>query len=87
MNAPVKRQLIADFYLGLTLKKFMKVLDKARRKKLQRKVDAEYGYRSYRDRDVEVRKANCGFGVFARRQFLPGELIIEISGQLIPRES
>lgn len=65
----------------------MKVLDKSRRKKLQRKVDAEYGYRSYRDRDVEVRKANCGFGVFARRQFLPGELIIEITGQLIPRES
>ena len=65
----------------------MKVLDKARREKLQRKVDAEYGYRRYRDRDVEVRKANCGFGVFARRQFLPGELIIEITGQLIARET
>lgn len=65
----------------------MNVLGKRRRKKLQRKVDAQYGYRDYYDRDVEVRKGRCGYGVFANRQFLPGELIIEVSGQLLRRKS
>lgn len=65
----------------------MTVLTKRRRKKLQRKLDVDYGYRDYRDRDVEVRKGACGYGVFASRQFLPGELIIEITGQLIRHET
>jgi SET domain-containing protein len=62
----------------------MTALDKRRRKKLQAKVDREYGYRDYRDDDVEVRKSRSGSGVFAVRQFLPGELVIEIKGQLLP---
>ena len=60
-------------------------LSKKRRKKLQSTVDREYGYRSYQDRDVYVRDrgGKIGCGVFAARQFFPGELVIEIVGQLI----
>ncbi len=64
----------------------MSVLGKRRRKKLQTKIDNEYGYRRYRDDDVEVKKARCGAGVWARRQFFPGELVLEIRGQLIRRD-
>ena len=61
-------------------------LSKKRRKKLQRVIDLEYGYRRYQDRDVYVcdRGGKLGCGIFARRQFLPGEIVFEITGQLIP---
>lgn len=65
----------------------MTPLGKRRRKKLQIKVDRDYGYRRYRDKDVEVKKGKCGWGVHAARQFLPGELVMEIRGQLLPRKS
>lgn len=64
----------------------MSALGKQRRKKLQTKVDNDYGYRSYYDDDVEVQRGKCGSGVYAVRQFLPGELVIEIVGQLLPRK-
>lgn len=64
----------------------MAVLGKRRRKKLQKKIDVEYGYREYYDDDVEVAKTRCGRGVFAVRQFLPGELVMEITGHLIRRK-
>ena len=63
----------------------MNELDKRRRKKLQSKVDKSYGYREYFDDDVEVRTSKYGKGVFAARQFLPGELVMEITGQYHPR--
>ena len=61
-------------------------LSKKRRKKLQMAVEQDYGYRRYQDRDVYVHDhgGKLGCGVFATRQFLPGELVIEITGQLIP---
>ena len=59
-------------------------LDKRRRKKLQAKLDRAYQYRDYADDDVTVRSTKCGKGVFAARQFLPGELVMEITGQLQP---
>lgn len=60
------------------------VLDKKRRKELQKIVDDHFSYRRYSDDDVEVREAGkCGFGVFAARRFLPGELVIEVKGQLL----
>lgn len=65
----------------------MAVLGKRRRKKLQKKIDVEYGYRAYYDKDVEVSDSECGKGVFAVRQFLPGELVMEITGQLVRRKS
>ncbi len=65
----------------------MTKLDKRRRKKLQARVDREYGYRAYCDDDVEVQQGKCGAGVHAVRQFLPGELIIEIRGQLLPKKT
>jgi len=60
-------------------------LSKKRRKKLQTSVERDYGYRRYRDRDVYVydHGGKLGCGVFANRQFLPGELVMEITGQLI----
>lgn len=64
----------------------MSVLGKQRRKKLQTKVDKDYGYCAYHDDDVEVRRGKCGSGVYAARQFLPGELVMEIEGQLIPQK-
>ena len=57
-------------------------LEKRRRKKLQSRIDKEYGYREYSDRDVEVKTTSCGKGVFAARRFLPGVLVMEITGQL-----
>ena len=61
----------------------MPEIDKKRRVKLQRKVDKRNGYRSYCDKDVEVRNGGpCGHGMYAVRQFLPGELVVEIGGQL-----
>ena len=65
----------------------MSVLGKRRRKKLQSKLDREYGYREYHDEDVQVREGKCGNGVYASRQFLPGELVMEIRGQLLSRKS
>ncbi len=65
----------------------MSALGKRRRKKLQIKVDNDYGYRRYYDDDVEVKKSRCGNGVFAARQFFPGELVIEIHGQLLRKKS
>lgn len=65
----------------------MGTLDKRRRKKLQSKLDREYGYRNYHDEDVEVREGKCGAGVYASRQFLPGELVIEVAGQLLSQKS
>ena len=63
-------------------------LSRKRRKKLQTAVDSDYGYRRYEDRDVYVydHGGKLGCGVFAARQFLPGELIFEITGQLIPTD-
>lgn len=61
-------------------------LSKKRRRKLQAVADADYGYRSYEDRDVYVRDhgGKLGCGVFANRQIFPGEIAFEITGQLIP---
>jgi len=65
----------------------MAALDKQRRKKLQAVVDKDYWYRSYSDDDIEVRHTGkCGYGVYAARQFLPGELVTEITGQLISKK-
>ncbi len=64
----------------------MNELRKRRRKKLQRRVDRDYQYREYRDEDVQVKSTSCGKGVFAARQFLPGELVMEITGQLLRRD-
>lgn len=60
-------------------------LSKKRRKKLQSAVERDYGYRRYKDRDIYVydHGGKLGCGVFAARQFLPGELVMEITGQLI----
>lgn len=60
-------------------------LSKKRRKKLQQSVEAYYGYRRYEDRDVYVydHGGKLGCGVFASRQFFPGELVFEITGQMI----
>ena len=66
--------------------RIMDQLKKRRRKKLQSRVDKDYGYREYHDDDVEVKKGKQGRGVFAARQFLPGELVIEVTGQLLPRK-
>ncbi|QDT01745.1 SET domain protein [Rubripirellula lacrimiformis] len=65
----------------------MTKLGKKRRKKLQDKVDQISGYRSYHDGDVEVSSGKKGHGVFAARQFLPGELVIEITGQLLSKKT
>lgn len=62
------------------------VLDPKRRKKLQKRLDTEHGYRAYCDHDVEVGKNACGHGVYAVRQFLPGEIVIEVEGQFIRTE-
>ncbi len=62
------------------------VLDPKRRKKLQKRLDAKHGYRNYCDRDVEVGENACGRGVYAARHFLPGEIVMEIQGQLIRRK-
>jgi len=66
----------------------MATLDKQRRKKLQKIVDSEYGYREYQDDDVEVKISGAvGLGVFAARQFAPGELIMEVTGQLMLKDA
>jgi len=66
----------------------MTTLDKQRRKKLQALVDRDFYYRSYYDDDVEVQSTGkCGHGVYAARQFLPGELVMEVTGQLIPKKA
>ncbi|EMB14307.1 SET domain-containing protein [Rhodopirellula europaea] len=65
----------------------MTALDKQRRKKLQAVVDKDYSYRSYYDDDIEVKSTGrCGFGVYAARQFQPGELVFEVTGQLINKK-
>ena len=62
----------------------MQPLSKKRRTKLQKKLEKLYGYRSYSDDDVEVHASGeAGLGVFAARQFLPGELVLEVDGQLL----
>ncbi|QDV61874.1 SET domain protein [Crateriforma conspicua] len=60
-------------------------LTKKRREMLQKKIEDDFGYRRYHDRDIEVidRGGSKGCGVFAARQFLPGELILEVRGQLL----
>jgi len=61
----------------------MSELSKKRRAKLQKKLNDTYGYQDHRDEDVEVREAGPhGRGLFAARQFTPGEIIVEINGQL-----
>tara|TARA_R110002167_G_scaffold39824_1_gene122731 strand:+ start:637 stop:1152 length:516 start_codon:yes stop_codon:yes gene_type:complete len=60
---------------------------KKRREKLQKKVDKTHGLRNYHDDDVEVRKGKYGLGVYAARQFLPGEFVFEVTGQLLPHEN
>ena len=60
------------------------MLDQKRRKKLQAVVDRDDEYRNYRDDDVEIRNGRKkGRGLFAVRRFLPGELVIEVTGQLV----
>ena len=61
-------------------------LSKKRRKNLQSAVDQDYGYRRYEDRDVYVQDhgGEFGCGVFASRQVLPGEVVLENTRQLIP---
>ena len=84
------RRRIASFALRNSpqgIERIMNELDKRRRKKLQSKVDKHYGYREYFDDDVEVRTSKHGKGVFAARQFLPGELVMEITGQYHSRAS
>ncbi|QEG42041.1 SET domain-containing protein [Roseimaritima ulvae] len=62
----------------------MTALSKKRRAKLQAKLDKHHGYRHYEDDDIAVKEIKgCGLGVFAQRQFLPAELVIEIHGQLL----
>ncbi len=63
-------------------------LTKKRRKMLQKKIEDEFGYRRYSDRDIEVidRGGSAGCGVFAARQFLPGELVLEVRGQLLSQK-
>lgn len=62
----------------------MEPMSKQRRKQLQAKLEKLYGYRSYSDDDVEVRESGAaGMGVFAKRQFLPGEIVLEVDGQLL----
>ncbi len=57
-----------------------------RRQKLQHAVDEQFSYRTYADEDVEVRRAGeHGLGVFAIRQFTPGEIVIEATGQSIAK--
>ncbi|TWU35169.1 SET domain-containing protein [Novipirellula artificiosorum] len=66
----------------------MTPLDKKRRKKLQAILDKNHGYRDYHDNDVAVGKiGKYGSGVFAQRQFLPGELVIEVHGQLLSQKN
>ncbi|MEM9366876.1 MAG: SET domain-containing protein-lysine N-methyltransferase [Planctomycetota bacterium] len=49
-------------------------------------MDDHFSYRRYEDDDVEVKEAGkCGFGAFAVRRFLPGELVIEVTGQLLKK--
>lgn len=61
----------------------MQELGKKRRKKLQAKVDEYYSYRTYEDSDIRVGEGLSGTGVYAIRQFLPGELVFEVTGQLL----
>ena len=63
------------------------MLNKTRRKKLQARLDRDFGYRTYQDKDVEVRNGGpCGFGMFAARQFLPGQLVVEVGGKLLKQK-
>ncbi len=64
----------------------MKNKDKKRRKQLQAKIDQIDGYRRYCDDDVEIRRGKYGHGVYAVRQFLPGELVFEVKGQMISQK-
>ncbi|WP_153558007.1 SET domain-containing protein [Roseimaritima sediminicola] len=62
-------------------------LSKKRRRQLQAKLDKLYDYRHYADDDIAVREVKpYGVGVFAQRQFLPAELVMEVQGQLIPQD-
>jgi SET domain-containing protein len=63
-------------------------ITKRRRNKLQSLLDRHYQYRSYCDDDVQVRRSGPhGLGLFAVRQFMPGELIVEVTGKLFSRKS
>jgi len=63
-------------------------LSKKSRRKLQDKLEKDFGYRRYFDDDIEVkdRGGKVGCGVFAARQFMPGELVMEVTGQLWHRK-
>ena len=62
-------------------------LGKRRRKKMQEILDRDFDYRTYKDDDVEVRSSGpSGRGLFAIRQFLPGELVVEVGGQLLKQK-
>ena len=79
-------RLCNGFNLVTSLETLLKMtlLDKRRRKKLQAKIDREYDYRTYCDRDVYVEESGpSGRGLFANRQFFPGELVIEVKGKLL----
>ena len=65
----------------------MTQMEKSRRKELQAIIDRDYDYRTYSDDDVVVAEVGKhGRGLFANRQFLPGELVIEISGQVLRQD-
>ncbi|TWT80055.1 SET domain protein [Planctomycetes bacterium CA13] len=66
----------------------IKPLGKRRRKKLQNRVDEKLGYRSYHDGDVAVKSTGAdSLGIYAVRQFTPGELVMEIRGQVLAKAS
>lgn len=60
----------------------MGLINDTRKAYLQRIIDGHY--RSYHDEDIEVKQVSqdVGLGVFAVRDFFPGQLIIEIRGQI-----
>lgn len=60
--------------------------EEKRRQELQKKIDQIPGFRNYQDDHVEVREGKQGFGVFAVRRFLPGELVFELTGQYLPKK-
>ena len=65
----------------------MTQMEKSRRKELQAIIDRDYDYRTYSDDDVVVAEVGKhGRGLFANRQFFPGELVIEISGQVLRQD-
>lgn len=59
-------------------------MSKKLRTKLQKIVDRDYDYRNYADEDVYLAEApGKQHGMFAVRQFVPGEVITVIEGQRV----